>query len=519
MFAQCVVLTTLLVAVQCFTIQQDPGTRECTDLICPKGAFAKIAHPLVDDDKRETQCTVCSQCTENGYSVCGTPLNKHPRLRRSPYTAGCSCANFVPEGCVIRWAAQNVKSSDTEAIHVCYLSTLRTPPQPEATPNENGTLLMLEAFWERPYWKEFNLTDLFLYIEFEAPGSGNSSSLETHSMQIDMSDDSAENAEPIPEYDPTDAAEDISEEDEPEYQPIQFNHDAFQGVNIVRFYYNVTAARPRQLNLRRDAYRIEDVSTSVSSESLIYNVEEAMDESDISDEDAEDDVEEDEEDAPVATSTKGPTTTTTAKTTTPATTEKPKQKPTVEMVNSEEFDESEEDDDDDILDEEDEEDPIDDGNTPVDDASEDDDSDDVEEDASTTEGDSVETTTYSSTESEESEEVTSTETSVEETTTGEGSTETVDDILLADDNINANETGDFFTKHLGGEWDLTRVCFVLAGVFSILLCIAACCYYYRGCCYSDQQKVVTKTSNGYEYHVTGNGQEMVGPPETEKLTQ
>lgn len=68
---------------------------------------------------------------------------------------------------------------------------------------------------------------------------------------------------------------------------------------------------------------------------------------------------------------------------------------------------------------------------------------------------------------------------------------------------------------------MMRVVFVLVGIASVILIAAACCYRYRGCCcYSDQQKVVTKTSNGYEYHVTGqSGQEMVGAPEREKLTQ
>ncbi|KAE9553169.1 hypothetical protein FO519_003608 [Halicephalobus sp. NKZ332] len=401
MFAQFVLVTLILPALSDFTIHQESYQRDCIDLTCPKGAFKEISHPLVKDDSKEAQCTICSQCTDFGFSVCAQSRPNSLRFKRDIDNHLCTCANSVPAGCKITQRSAK-KDPNTEIFNVCYLSTLRTPPKPLALNQQKEVIATLEPFWLEPYWKEFGLSQLTLFFEFEVKSPelcdeiGNVTTNEgadpphvcTSSLHMEMTGQDIPDGTAKKAYDPTDffsQTDDIEydgEEEDDAPPEVEFARNVFAGAKHVKLWYTVVVKRSRQLNLLKGEQPFQDVTTVLSSENLKFNLQPEV---------------------------------------------------------------------------------YGDGN-------------------------------------------------------GNISSDSAADVL-DDDVTSGNETSSFFEEHFGS-WPLVRVGIVLTLVACVLIIAAACCYRYRGCCcYSDQQKLTTKTSNGYEYHVTGQtGQEMVGPPETEKLT-
>jgi hypothetical protein len=557
MFTQCVVVFATLFIVATLsdiTIHQEGHQHECINLSCPKGAFNDIDHPLIKENSKEQKCTICTQCTNFGYSVCAQPLSKALRFRRELDEDHCACANFVPETCKIsQISSANKKDPNNRIFKICYLSTLRTPPKVYGLNQEKDFIVTIEQFWLEPYWRDFELSNLTLFYKFEVKSPEhcdeigkvttiNDSSTPLHictsSLPIEM------NGENIPtdtseagkkSYDPTDffsQNDDQYDEDENTPPEVEFGRDVFVGAKFVDIWYTVTVKRPHQLSFGERPFH--DVTTVISSESLKHNLEpEVFGNGMGANNDASND--DDDKKVPMSKETKAG-------------------HDSVSKVNIQTEKDDDEDDE-----EEDKEDPIPSDNPGITDDSDeeteegddadkddktekdgDDEGEDVEETEETEETEATEEPEETDKDDEEKTDKSEKETNAsdeevedEETTTiaaGEETTEAPTEenqesdettTILDDDMASVNETQSFFEQHFSN-WPTMRVVFALVAIASIILIAAACCYRYRGCCcYSDQQKVVTKTSNGYEYHVTGQqtGQEMVGPPETQKLTQ
>uniref|UniRef100_A0AC34PUR4 Protein kinase domain-containing protein n=1 Tax=Panagrolaimus sp. JU765 TaxID=591449 RepID=A0AC34PUR4_9BILA len=480
MFAQYVFLVALIApALSEFTIQQEHYGHDCIDVSCPKGSFKQISHPLIKDNSKEVQCTICSQCTDYGFSVCSQFRLPSLRFKREDNDGStCTCANSVPAGCRISDnQSREKKDPNSEIIHVCYLSTLRTPPRPLALNQKQEVIASLEEFWLESYWKEFELSNLTLFYEFEVKSPedcdeiGNVTTFEgsenphvcTSSLVIHMdTDDTTDESQTKPPTDPTDNDDEDYEEDGEDRPPeVEFARNVFAGAKTVKLWYTVVVKRPRQLNLLKGEHKIQDITTLLSSETLKFDLEPEIYEKTDEKEDDDDKSKDDGHDK-------------------------------VDKVGIEEKTDAEEDEDDgedsDVSEYN--------GKEPEEDQS-----------AETTEtpSEEVETTTE---QAEEEEEETSTAETTDITEDGsESSEETTEIPTVLDDDSAVNETATFFETHFGN-WPLVRVGFVLTFVACVLIIAAGCCYKYRGCCcYSDRQKMATKSSNGYEYHVTG--QEMV----------
>ncbi|KAK0400299.1 hypothetical protein QR680_003445 [Steinernema hermaphroditum] len=211
-----------------FTLHQDGIQRHCVDLQCPRSAFEGGKHSLLID--------------ENG-------------------------------------ATEECKTS------------LQTPPKPVSTGSGEYINVDVEAFWQEPYWREFDLSNLTLHYEFvtESPErcdgtirtiDGATSEHHCHGViALDMTNDDSLSDEPAD-------AQMFDYDDRPQ---IEFERDVFYDAKSVKFWVTVNVTRPRQLQFNSGESPFVDVITELPSdemqvglthivhESLNENVNDAVD--------------------------------------------------------------------------------------------------------------------------------------------------------------------------------------------------------------------------------------------------
>lgn len=88
------------------------------DLLCPDTATHHGLRNLVNDETLKTDaCTACSQCTENGYSVCLRPKDS----RASRTAGGCTCAHTLAANCHTDLAqTQHPANLSMKTYSACY---------------------------------------------------------------------------------------------------------------------------------------------------------------------------------------------------------------------------------------------------------------------------------------------------------------------------------------------------------------------------------------------------------------
>ncbi|CAI4227095.1 unnamed protein product [Auanema sp. JU1783] len=269
-------------AVSSFTVHQHSDSSECVNLQCPETAFDYGVKNLVNDETMKSdQCTSCSQCTENGYSLCLRQKDSRAHRTATETTGFCSCAHSVPANCHNQLHISTHPANITMKLYsLCYQSAIQAPPKPLAVNDKDSVIVTVEAFWHEPYWREMQLDNLTLTSEFvvktpEDCEEGEVITLESdhhehlckRSVNIQMTsqpeghakDDDYEHSENYDQYD-----DDLPPE-------VQFDRDVFAGAKLLQAYYTVAVRRPRQLDTKSsDPFR--DVTTTLESEHLKFDL-------------------------------------------------------------------------------------------------------------------------------------------------------------------------------------------------------------------------------------------------------
>lgn len=268
----------------------DDSKEHCQNLQCMKKIFIDNKHQLINDDGIIETCTSCDQCYNFGFSVCmQKKFLSTTRGGRNDDEKICSCFNSVPEECRIQPQGPSGYNGAFKAIYnICYLSSIKNPPQPLAVNTQKSIIVTITPFWTEPYWKDFQLSNLTLIYEYpiESPEqcerevttnlNGNPKHFCTGTIDINMkSEDIVDNTD----YNPTDlfsegvepTYEDLSNELPPE---VEFDREVFAGSHNVKLWMTVTAKRGRQLMSNTNSSNIfKNVNTVLSSDVFNFDLQ------------------------------------------------------------------------------------------------------------------------------------------------------------------------------------------------------------------------------------------------------
>ncbi|CCD70239.1 Protein kinase domain-containing protein [Caenorhabditis elegans] len=276
-----VALSSFLLTVSALSIEHNTVGGGCVDLLCPDTATHHGLRNLVNDETLKTDaCTACSQCTENGYSVCLRPKDS----RASRTAGGCTCAHTLAANCHTDLAqTQHPANLSMKTYSACYADALQRPPQPLAVNENSSVVVTIEPFWLEPYWRHLKIENVTLHYKFQvkAPehceGEVESTPTGVHTCVASVLVDLSESKEDQPqvkddddEYDHSDNYDQYDDDLPPE---VQFDRDVFSGAKELESYYTATIRRARQIKASASKdQQIYDGETIIESEHLKFDL-------------------------------------------------------------------------------------------------------------------------------------------------------------------------------------------------------------------------------------------------------
>ncbi|EFO93070.1 hypothetical protein CRE_10086 [Caenorhabditis remanei] len=292
---------TTLESIFALSIEHNAIGGGCIDLLCPDTASHHGLRNLVNEDTLKTDaCSACSQCTENGYSVCLRPKDS----RASRTAGGCSCAHTLAANCHTDLTqTQHPANLTMKTYTACYADALQRPPQPLAVNENSSVVVTIEPFWLEPYWRHLKIENVTLHYKFQvkAPehceGEVESTPAGIHTCVASVLVDLSESKEDQPgakdddDYDHSDNYDQYDDDLPPE---VQFDRDVFSGAKELESYYTATIRRSRQIKASASKNeQIYDGETIMESEHLKFDLKPELyvnGESDVVDEPSDDSV-------------------------------------------------------------------------------------------------------------------------------------------------------------------------------------------------------------------------------------
>ncbi|EGT43445.1 hypothetical protein CAEBREN_20018 [Caenorhabditis brenneri] len=277
-----VALSSWLLTVSALSIEHNAVGGGCIDLLCPDTASHHGLRNLVNEDTLKTDaCTACSQCTENGYSVCLRPKDS----RASRTAGGCSCSHTLAANCHTDLTQTQHPANLTMKLYTaCYADALQRPPQPLAVNENSSVVVTIEPFWLEPYWRHLKVENVTLHYKFQvkAPehceGEVESTPNGVHTCVASVLVDLSESKEDQPQgakdddddYDHSDNYDQYDDDLPPE---VQFDRDVFSGAKELESYYTATIRRSRQIKASASKeHQIHDGETIIESEHLKFDL-------------------------------------------------------------------------------------------------------------------------------------------------------------------------------------------------------------------------------------------------------
>uniref|UniRef100_A0A8R1DJ71 Protein amnionless n=1 Tax=Caenorhabditis japonica TaxID=281687 RepID=A0A8R1DJ71_CAEJA len=273
-----VAISTWLLTISAFSVEKNAIGSGCIDLLCPDTAAQHGLRNLVNDDTLKTDaCTSCSQCTDNGYSICLRP--KDSRATRT--AGGCSCSHTLAANCHTDLTQTRHPANLTMSTYTaCYANAIQRPPQPLAVNENSSVVVTIEPFWLEPYWRHLKIENVTLHYKFlvKAPEHCEGDVVSTPSgvhtctahVLVDLSESKEDGGKDDDEYDHSDNYDQYDDDLPPE---VQFDRDVFSGAKELESYYTATVRRSRQINPTAGKHhQIHDGQTVIESEHLKFDL-------------------------------------------------------------------------------------------------------------------------------------------------------------------------------------------------------------------------------------------------------
>uniref|UniRef100_A0A1I7TDY3 Protein kinase domain-containing protein n=1 Tax=Caenorhabditis tropicalis TaxID=1561998 RepID=A0A1I7TDY3_9PELO len=276
-----VALSSWLLTVSSLSIEHNAVGGGCVDLLCPDTASHHGLRNLVNEDTLKTDsCTACSQCTENGFSVCLRPKDS----RASRTTGGCSCAHTLAANCHTDLTQTQHPANLTMKVYTtCYSDALQRPPEPLAVNENSSVIVRIEPFWLEPYWRHLKIENVTLHYKFQvkAPehceGEVESTPNGVHtcvaSVLVDLSESKEDQPKGSTDDDDYDHSDNYDQYDDDLPPEVQFDRDVFSGAKELESYYTSTIHRSRQIKASASKdQQIYDIETIMESEHLKFDL-------------------------------------------------------------------------------------------------------------------------------------------------------------------------------------------------------------------------------------------------------